>query len=291
MPAVSPCETLVRRPHPRLRDHVFSYSGFRTAEPIAHRILPINIPALIIDITGAGRVVTGASSSPVVEQAVRWGHGVTVGLTPAGVLALLGVPMRELTDRSVPLGDLLGGRDASLAERLAALPSWTARFDALDTWLASRLRSSSEDPLVTAAWSRLQRGPTRSRVASVAVSLGVSRRRLETSFQRRIGLTPGTVARIARFQRAVDMIAVGTALPRVATDSGYADQPHLTREVGAFAGVTPTALRDALSAAMPRVPSTASPRPTAVPSAASSRAPADPSRQRAFVQDAPAGRP
>jgi AraC-like DNA-binding protein len=261
-PAASPCETLVRRPDPRLRGHVFSYSGFRTAEPIGHRILPINIPALIIDLTGAGRVVTGPSRRPVVERAVRWGHGVTVGLTPAGVSALLGVPMRELTDRSVALGELLGSRDAELAERLAAIPRWTERFTFLDRWLAARLRPAEEDPLFTTAWTRLQQGP---RVATVAAELGIGRRRLETGFQRRIGLSPGTVARIARFQRAIGMIAAGTALPRVAADSGYADQPHLTREVGAFAGVTPAALRDALSAALPG--------------------------GRAFLQDVPAGHP
>jgi AraC-like DNA-binding protein len=226
---------------------VFSYSGFRTREPIGHRILPINIPALIVDITGAGRVVTGASSTPVVERAVRWGHGVTVGLTPAGVSALLGVPMRELTDRSVGLGDLLGGRDAELAERVAAHPDWTGRFAVLDDWLTARLRPAHEDPLVAAAWTRLQREP---RVAAVAAGLGVGRRRLEIGFQRRIGLSPGTVARIARFQRAVDMVAAGTALHQVATDAGYADQPHFTRDVRAMSGLTPTGLRRTLADAL-----------------------------------------
>ncbi|MEU4425400.1 helix-turn-helix domain-containing protein [Actinoplanes sp. NPDC024001] len=250
-PVPAPCETVVRRPHPRLRGHVLAYSGFRTTEPIGHRVLPINVPALIIDITGAGRVVTGASSRPVISAADRWGHGVTVGLTPDGVRALLGVPMRELTERSVPLGELIGGRDAELAERLAAIPDWAGRFALLDGWLAARLRPGREDPLVTAAWKRLQQGP---RVAAVAAELGVGRRRLETGFQRRIGLSPGRVARIARFQRAVDLVALGRSLPAAAADAGYADQPHFTREVRVMAGVAPTELRALLqdATAVPR---------------------------------------
>ncbi|MFC7527278.1 helix-turn-helix domain-containing protein [Actinoplanes sp. GCM10030250] len=247
VPAAVPCETVVRRPHPRLREHVLSYSGFRTTAPIAHRMLPCNLPVLIIDITGAGRVVTGASGTAAIERDTLWGHGVTIGLTPAGVPALLGLPMRELTSAPVPLGP----DSTRLAERLAAIPHWAGRFSLLEDWLTTRLNPDvTEDPLLMAAWWRLQRrnAPT---VAAVAASLGVGRRRLETGFQRRIGLPPGTVARIARFQRAVSMVAVGAALPLVATESGYADQPHFTRDMRSMAGVTPTELRRTITAALP----------------------------------------
>ncbi|MEU8240309.1 helix-turn-helix domain-containing protein [Actinoplanes missouriensis] len=167
-PVGTPCSTVTGRPHPRLREHVLSYGGFRSDAPIGHRVLPINIPALVIDITGAGRVVTGALGAAVVSRQVRWGYGVTVGLSPAGV----------------------------------------------------------------------------------------GRRRLETAFQRSIGLTPGAVARIARFQRAITMVAAGAELRRVATDCGYADQSHFTRDTRARCGVTPTELRDILRSALPpRIPS------------------------------------
>lgn len=45
-----------------------------------------------------------------------------------------------------------------------------------------------------------------------------------------------------RFQRAVEAIRTETPLAQVAADCRYADQAHLTREVRALAGVTPTAL-------------------------------------------------
>ncbi|GAA4970311.1 helix-turn-helix domain-containing protein [Actinoplanes utahensis] len=236
--AGTPCWTVSRRPDPRLRRHVLAYSGFSTATPIPHRILPINVPALVIDLTGACRVVTGPSATPVVGGQSRWGHGVTVGLTPAGASALLGVPTPELVGQVVPLDDVV------LPEQLAATTSWDARFALLNRWLAARLDPAApEDPLVTAAWWRLQRGPGRARAGAVAAALGVSRRRLETGFQRAIGLSPGTVSRIARFQRATVRLLSGAPIATAAADTGYADQPHLTRDVRAFAGLTPTALR------------------------------------------------
>jgi transcriptional regulator GlxA family with amidase domain len=68
----------------------------------------------------------------------------------------------------------------------------------------------------------------------------VDRRNLELRFQRQVGLSPGTVARIARVQRAVGMLSRHAGLPRTAAECGYADQPHFTREIRAMAGLTPT---------------------------------------------------
>lgn len=241
-PVTRPCRIVVRRPDPRLRRHVLSYSGFAGDAPIAHRLLPINVPAIVIDVAGACRVATGPSSVAAVGGLSHWGRGVTVGLTPGGMSALLGVPLTELTDRTVPLADLLGPGEPALAERLAGL-SWAGRFALLDRWLAARLDPDvTADPLVTAAWWALQRGPGRARVAAVATALGVSRRRLESGFRRSIGLSPGRVARTARFQRAAELLLTGTPPARAAADTGYADQPHLTRDVRDLTGLTPAVL-------------------------------------------------
>ncbi|BBH64117.1 hypothetical protein ACTI_08020 [Actinoplanes sp. OR16] len=188
-------------------------------------------------------------------------------MTPAGVAALLGMPMRELAGRTVPLAAVVGSDDELLASMLASSGSWRERFAVLDRWLRSRLASGMvprpdiSDISVMAGWRILQRERAgeaaagragtgsggAGRVGATAAALGISRRRLESLFQREVGITPGMVARTARFQRAVRMLAAGTALPRVAADSGYADQPHLTREVHALSGLTPAMLRAGLA--------------------------------------------
>ena len=77
----------------------------------------------------------------------------------------------------------------------------------------------------------------------VAARLGVARRWLEAGFRRDVGMPPGTVARIARFQRGIGVLAGEMPLGRAAVECGYADQPHLTREVRAMTGCTPAELR------------------------------------------------
>jgi AraC-like DNA-binding protein len=240
-----PCETTAALPHPRLRPYVLGYAGFRSASGAAvrHRVLPLNPATVIVDFAGPSRLVTGPRSAPAVSWPDRWGYGASIGLTPAGVTALLGVPMRDLVGRAAPLADLLPRRGAELVERLAAAPDWTTRFAVLDGQLAAWLAvDGTLDRLVERAWWRLQQPARRLRVGAVADELGVSRRGLELAFQRQIGLSPGTVARVARFQRAVHLLARRVEPARTAVECGYADQPHLNREVRAMAGLTPTEL-------------------------------------------------
>ncbi len=56
------------------------------------------------------------------------------------------------------------------------------------------------------------------------------------------GYGPRHLGRVMRFGRALEAIRAGTPLAQVAAECRYADQAHLTREVRALAGTTPTAL-------------------------------------------------
>ncbi|NMO55530.1 AraC family transcriptional regulator [Actinoplanes sp. TBRC 11911] len=316
----SPCVTTGGRAHPRLRPLVLGYGGFRSGSgrALAHRLLPVPFVTLILDRDVV--LVTGARGVAAVDGLTTWGCGVTVGLTPYGVAALLGVPMGALAGLSLLLGDVVGRRAAELGERLAGvggvgdrggqadgvreaagsserptglsdavdrgrlptgelgrlptgdLGGWPtglrdadpgeqatvlpdagnlgeratgvrgqfALLDDLLPGLAAR-PAPPPDPVVAAAWELLQR-PSPVRVGAVASALGVSRRRLERSFVRQVGLTPAAVSRIARFQRAVGALSRGTTLADAAAVGGYADQPHLTRDMRALTGITPGAL-------------------------------------------------
>jgi AraC-like DNA-binding protein len=221
---------------------------------INHRVLPVAGAALVIDVEGHGAVVTGPRKWAAVT-AQRWGRGVTVGLTPAGVRAVLGMPMGELAEAILPFDE------PELLERLAAVAASGDRFAILDGWVQRKVRDArlGLDARITAAWERLQR-PNSPRVEVVAARLGVRRRWLEQGFRHHVGISPATVARIARFQRGAGMLAGQVALGRVAVECGYADQPHLSREVRAMSGCTPAELRRHLQLAQSF--KTPTPRPT-----------------------------
>jgi len=158
-----------------------------------------------------------------------------VRLAPGAAAAALGVPADDLRDLRVTLEELWGaaGREAGERagdDRLALLGA-----------LARRFREAAPDPRVLAAARRLAGAPG-TRVPALAEALGLGERQLRRRFTEGVGYGPKTFARIARFRAAVDLLHGGAAPAEAAYAAGYADQPHLTREVVALAGRTPAAL-------------------------------------------------
>jgi len=240
-----PCAVTGRLAAPRLRPYVAGYSAFRAgAGATGRRVLPLSLAVVVVDFAGLGALVSGPRNTPLVQEEAGWRQGVAIGLTPAGARAVLGVPVRELTGTVVPLDGLQGSRVGELVGRLEAAPGPAARFAVLDEVLTAWLRPERQ-PDATAArgWQRLQAAGGRTTIGRLAAELSVGRRRLETGFAREIGLTPKTVARIARFQDAVQVLAAPSGTFAAAAACGYADQPHFNREIRAMAGITPAELR------------------------------------------------
>jgi AraC-like DNA-binding protein len=182
-----------------------------------------------------------AAASLVQATAATW-TCIELRLTPLGAHRILGLPMHELANRSVELDDLLP--DArELTGRLREKQAWPERFDLVEAFLARRLADSlPPSPGVEWSWQRLRRTGGRVSIGALAAELGWSHRRLIARFREQIGLTPKTVGRVLRFDRAVTALrASAGGLAEIAFDCGYFDQAHLNRDFRELAGTTPTA--------------------------------------------------
>ncbi|MFK7984428.1 MAG: helix-turn-helix domain-containing protein [Sandaracinaceae bacterium] len=84
--------------------------------------------------------------------------------------------------------------------------------------------------------------PTRS-VKSVRAALGMSAPTFVKQVRHDLGLRPAEVRQLARFRQALARVAEGGPLARVALESGYADQAHMSRSFRRFSGLTPRAVR------------------------------------------------
>ncbi|HWG02595.1 MAG TPA: helix-turn-helix domain-containing protein [Trebonia sp.] len=189
---------------------------------------------------GAGAYVAGPDTGAVSVSAAPDTVLAGVRFRPAAGGAVLGLPLSEISDRRVPLADLL---PAAVAGRLPpGLDAAVAAAAVLD--VAGRLVADrTPDPAMAHA-AGLLRGPV-ARAEDVAAVVGLSERQFRRRFQAAAGYGPKTLHRVLRFQRFVRRLdaAAGTPdLAAVAADAGYADQAHLTRECRALAGLTPGAL-------------------------------------------------
>jgi AraC-like DNA-binding protein len=246
-------------PEPRLAAHVGRYCSYveRLDRPLRRRELPFARAVLVvslgptIEIRGAAgpaqvhsSFVAGIDDGPTITEHGGVQHGVQVDLTPLGAFQVLGLPMSELARRTVALDDLLGGAASELAERLHDAPGWEERFTILDTALAARAaRHRPASPDVAWAWRRLRETVGRLPIRVLTEELGCSHRHLSTRFREQVGMSPKAVARVLRFERAVDRLRRGgRSLAEIARDCGYYDQAHMNRDVRMLAGTTPSAL-------------------------------------------------
>ena len=142
----------------------------------------------------------------------------------------LGLPLSELRDRRVDLAEL----DPALARELhgGLEPAEAARV--LER-VARELAAAPGDAAVAAAVARL--ADPRARVEALAGELGLSERQLRRRFHAAAGYGPKTLQRVLRFRRF--LAGPRDDLARAALEAGYADQPHLAREVARLAGTTP----------------------------------------------------
>ncbi|GAA0592767.1 helix-turn-helix domain-containing protein [Actinomadura livida] len=245
------------RPHPALRAFLRSYDGYweTLAAPSRRRTVPtrttvtiINLgPPLYLEVPGSGgRVhgsfVAGMHDGHGMYRSPGGQRGIQLDMTPLGSYTLFGVPLARFTNDAVDLADLLGRGAQTLVERLAAAPSWGERFDLLDDFLLRRLATGpAPDPEVARAWRLLNRDLAVT-VADLAAEVGWSRKHLTNRFREQAGLPPKVMARVLRFQRAVELLSGGTGLADAASAAGYYDQAHLNREFRALSGCTPTEL-------------------------------------------------
>ncbi|MFE9539286.1 helix-turn-helix transcriptional regulator [Streptomyces sp. NPDC006691] len=246
-----------RLPAAALRDHVVCYSGFQTefAMPRRRLELPIGLITLVfsfqeglrLSAAGSARaayraMLTGPRVFPTVGEHSGAVYGIEVNVTLTGAYRLFGIPMRHFESAYLDLADVLGADSDRLTDRLRDAPGWPERFDVLDRALTGRLDTArTVAPEVGWAVSRLctQRGGPRT-LAAITDETGWSPRLLRARFQEQVGLSPKAMARVGRLQQALRMLAAGDSGALTAVLCGFHDQAHLSREVKAMTGLTPS---------------------------------------------------
>ncbi|MBL4686515.1 MAG: helix-turn-helix transcriptional regulator [Nannocystaceae bacterium] len=165
---------------------------------------------------------------------------VGVVFEPGAARVVLGVAMDAVAEDNVGLDVLLGGGSSErLLDLVRTQQGARMQLARVEDYLVQRVRDHGRavDPTVTEALRRMQAGTTE--VSALADGLGLAARRLRRRFLAEVGLPPKAMARVVRFQRAVEALRGGQALTSVAQSCGYFDQAHLGHEFCALSGVSP----------------------------------------------------
>lgn len=185
-------------------------------------------------------LLSGQLTAPIRLTATGWTDIVGIRFRTAAAARVLRVPLSEVTDSVVPLGEVA----RELADALLAAASQNrepARRVAALAAVLMRAVSGAGDPVASAVVRSLDaaHAPLVSRVAD---ECRLSVRTIERKVLANTGLPPALLRRVLRFRRAFNMVdrAPYGTWGRVAARNGYFDQAHLIRDFQRFAGAPPS---------------------------------------------------
>jgi AraC-like DNA-binding protein len=243
-----------RRPAVALKRHfvcLWSQAIGKGRADYPQRVLPDGC----IDILWTGEsapVIVGPATRMFVARLAPGSLVIGARLRPGMGPSVLGLPACEVRNQEVPL-DLVWRRMDVLSGRLAEQRDTEARLAVLETALIERVAKAREcDPLVEAGIAWLAASPS-GRVRELCRSAGVSERQLRRRFDAAVGYGPKTLARILRLQRTLALHrACGgpSGLAGLATEAGYADQAHMSRDFADLAGAPPGVLLSQAASAL-----------------------------------------
>lgn len=211
------------------------------AAPYRQMVIPYPCINLAVERGQSGIFgVARQSISRVLEGA---GRVFGVQFLPGGFHAFFGTSVADLTNRSIPIGDVFDETEGG----------WEASFLSLDDDAAmiahaeSRLRAKGPQRDIDAdAVLRIvnaiadERDVTK--VDDVVRLAGLSKRSLERLFRQYVGVGPKWVIQHYRLHEAAEYAATHEPhdWPDLAARLGYADQAHFIRDFKRFVGQSPT---------------------------------------------------
>ncbi len=168
-------------------------------------------------------------------------ESLVVMFQPFGFHGLFGFPTALLSNAGTE-GHALLGRDVSrLHQQLGNLSSFSQRARALDSYFLRQLSHLPPIDPVQNALHLLTTPEASLKVAEVARQMGIGLRQLERKSLDFAGMSPKTLARIARFSHALRLRTERSlSWTQIAHAAQYHDHMHMIRDFREFAGEAPT---------------------------------------------------
>jgi AraC-like DNA-binding protein len=231
------------RPSPGISayvEHFWVVTWTDLAEPYEQRI--VSHPTVNLTIARDFHRIAGVIKGGFSYTMRGSGRVLGTRFRPGGFRPFLGAPVSELTGRFTEIGEMYGTAGATLVEEVLAEPDARAAVALVDTFLLGL--GPKPDPLaeeVAALVATAESDVSLTRVDGLAAVSGRSVRSLQRLFRNYVGVGPKWVIRRFRLHEAAERVYQGLDLATLATELGYTDQAHLTRDFTAAVGMPPAA--------------------------------------------------
>jgi len=164
-----------------------------------------------------------------------------VSIFPYAFPMLFGIPAHDITNRSIPIQDLLGKESKDILEKIMLASTDEAKINLLSKFFSSALTNMKiPDLRIIQALKEINKLNGNLNIKKLSAHICISERQLERQFIVHVGLPPKLYARIVRFETALNSPLHNESLTETAYKNGYYDQAHFIREFRAFSDLTPS---------------------------------------------------
>jgi AraC-like DNA-binding protein len=186
--------------------------------------------------------VAGVSRSRFSRRLEGNGRVFGIKFLPGGFHPFVGWPVSRITDRIVPIPELLGAGSERLEAFVLAHEEPPEMVEAAELFLRGRL--PERDPVAEETGrivARIAAEPEISKVDDLVERVGSRTRQLQRLFSRYVGVSPKWMIQRYRLHEALERIADSRSpdWPRLAFDLGYSDQAHFIKSFKELVGRTP----------------------------------------------------
>lgn len=241
---------LAQRPCEYLQPWVREMLWVESTAPREQILLPETAFTLMLRQNGAGSMDLQPLSRSILSGLQRRARFAThsansaflvVRFTEIGAAALLQDRVDQFQGHTLALDTVLPRATIDILEsRLAETADPQRKFFLIERFLCRTIRPNAAPSAQIFAAARIIRATNgRATIGALARKVGMSQSALERHFSAAVGASPKMLSRLARLQHVCQLWDRGLSLTQIAHAAGYTDQPHLTRDFRAFAGVSP----------------------------------------------------
>lgn len=241
-------------------ENIWYYEGAH-AEYTREKILPDGAIELIIDLdswpkkifddevtTECFRTVKKAWISGERTRYIVIGadnsHMIGIRFKPGGAYPFFGFPISELSEYVTELDLIWGSMIYDIRDQLLELGSADEKLLRFESFLLEQVkRSLVPNKAIAFAVHQLQHSPQFLAIRDLASQIGITQKHLITQFEKVVGLRPKSFARVAKFNKVLNVIEHTKQVEwaSIAYECGYYDQAHFIKEFHNFSGLNPSA--------------------------------------------------
>lgn len=209
---------------------------------IFHRRTPLFIPELSsrqdkFTISGQVNFPAHIASDGDTEMIVAVFYPHTIGM-------FIDTPPSAFYNKEISGYDIGNKQLNLIAARIFDCADSDTAISLIEQWLTARIAPSLNIEKIGTSLSALLRSPSTS-VDNLAGIACLSKKQYGRLFREYVGMNPKEYGRIARFQRALRMMQLGSRdYAGIAYANGYSDQSHFIRDCRQFSGMTPKQLAE-----------------------------------------------